>query len=114
LDSLAKERTALGLPAHYDRSCFGISSSKSSERAAKGEKYVVRLKTPKSYPEYFDLVYGRVGRPKAASRIPTVFDDPVLLKSDGSPTYHLANVVDDYNMKITHVIRGVVGGAILK
>lgn len=37
-----------------------------------------------------------------------VYDDPILLKSDGNPTYHLANVVDDHHMKITHVIRGTV------
>jgi glutamyl-tRNA synthetase len=45
---------------------------------------------------------------KAQSSALTLFDDPILLKSDGFPTYHLANVVDDHLMKITHVIRGSV------
>ena len=83
---------------------------KSSE--ANGEKHVIRLKVPDVYPEYNDLVYGSVGkgkskkpRYKAGERF---YEDPVLLKSDGRPTYHLANVVDDHLMEITHVIRGVV------
>jgi glutamyl-tRNA synthetase len=41
--------------------------------------------------------------------IDRVYDDPILIKSDGYPTYHLANVVDDHCMEITHVIRGTVG-----
>jgi len=49
-----------------------------------------------------DLVYGRITRNVAA-----VEGDPVILKSDGFPTYHLANVVDSHDMKITHVLRGV-------
>ena len=57
---------------------------------------------------YYDLVYGRVGGDKKQRKNLNYFEDPVLVKSDGSPTYHLANVVDDHHMKITHVIRGVV------
>ena len=59
-----------------------------------------------------DLVYGKTGQNKPNSSkldlIDRVYDDPILLKSDGHPTYHLANVVDDHCMKITHVIRGTV------
>jgi glutamyl-tRNA synthetase len=59
-----------------------------------------------------DLVYGKTGqnRPNSSKLdlIDRVYDDPILLKSDGHPTYHLANVVDDHCMKITHVIRGTV------
>jgi len=59
-----------------------------------------------------DLVYGKTGQNKPSSNkmeyIDRVYDDPILLKSDGHPTYHLANVVDDHLMKITHVIRGTV------
>lgn len=52
---------------------------------------------------YFnDLIYGNITRNVAA-----VEGDPIILKSDGFPTYHLANVVDDHDMKITHVLRGV-------
>lgn len=58
-----------------------------------------------------DLVYGKTGQNRSNSKldlIERVYDDPILLKSDGHPTYHLANVVDDHCMKITHVIRGTV------
>lgn len=49
-----------------------------------------------------DLVYGNIVR-----NVGAVEGDPIIMKSDGFPTYHLANVVDDYDMKITHVFRGV-------
>lgn len=66
-----------------------------------GNPYVIRLKVPDSEEiELFDLIRGEV---KVHS---SQIDDKVLMKSDGMPTYHLANVVDDYLMKITHVIRG--------
>lgn len=59
-----------------------------------------------------DLVYGKTGQNRLNSSkldfIDRVYDDPILLKSDGHPTYHLANVVDDHCMEITHVIRGTV------
>jgi glutamyl-tRNA synthetase len=71
----------------------------------------VRLKMPKITPPYFDLVYGTVGK-DVRKDIPTnpteFYEDPILLKSDGLPTYHLANVVDDHYMGITHVIRATV------
>ena len=60
---------------------------------------------------YNDLVYGKTGHNRPVNKldlIDRVYDDPILLKSDGHPTYHLANVVDDHCMKITHVIRGTV------
>lgn len=58
-----------------------------------------------------DLVYGKTGQNRPNNKldlIDRVYDDPIMLKSDGHPTYHLANVVDDHCMKITHVIRGTV------
>lgn len=58
-----------------------------------------------------DLVYGKTGQNRQKHKvdfIDRIYDDPILLKSDGHPTYHLANVVDDHTMKITHVIRGTV------
>lgn len=65
-----------------------------------GAPYVVRLKIPDSEIVFQDVIRGEV---KVHGRD---VDDQILLKSDGFPTYHLANVVDDYLMKITHVIRG--------
>src|SRR5699024_9140442 len=70
----------------------------------------VRLRI-EQYPMYNDLVYGKTGHNRSLNKvdlIDRVYDDPILLKSDGHPTYHLANVVDDHSMKITHVIRGTV------
>ncbi|MCJ1377020.1 Glutamate--tRNA ligase mitochondrial [Xylographa soralifera] len=110
LDSLARERNKLGLSTYYDRTCLSITEDESDERAHNSEPHVVRLVTPAQYPEYNDLVYGHVGKLKER-RLGLAkqngFEDPVIIKSDGLPTYHLANVVDDHYMKITHVIRGV-------
>ena len=69
----------------------------------------MRLKAPATSPDYFDLIYGSVGKSKSRKyplkRGEPTYDDSILIKSDGLPTYHLANVVDDHHMKITHVIR---------
>ena len=113
LNSLAKESRGFGSPTDYDRTCISISAGVSEERASKGEKHVVRLKLPEVLPEYRDLVYGIIGQRKSregtqAPRPQLKFEDPVLVKSDGHPTYHLANVIDDHHMGITHVIRAVV------
>ena len=71
------------------------------ERIASGEPYVIRLKVPaKEEIRLNDMIRGWVMVHSSA------IDDKVLMKSDGMPTYHLANVVDDHLMKITHVIRG--------
>ena len=112
LNELATARSKLGLPTDYDRTCAGIAREESRERADKGHAYIIRLKVPETYPRYEDLVYGRVGGSKGKPKIilgEQSFEDPVLIKSDGQPTYHLANVVDDHYMKITHVVRAVVG-----
>jgi glutamyl-tRNA synthetase len=71
------------------------------EKLASGDAYVIRLKVPrKEEVRLNDLIRGWVMVHSSA------IDDKVLMKSDGMPTYHLANVVDDHLMKITHVIRG--------
>lgn len=115
LHTLAEHRSKLGLPPDYDRTCAHIRKDESDERAAKGEAHVIRLKVPDTYPVLSDLVYGRMrqrGDSKSRNyKARTSFDDPILLKSDGFPTYHLANVVDDHLMKISHVIRGAVSGS---
>lgn len=111
LHALAKQRSELGLPTDYDRRCTHVSVDEADDRAAKGEAHVIRLKVPAVYPEFKDLVYGLV-RNKSEKRplamMNPAYEDPILLKSDGFPTYHLANVVDDHHMKITHVVRGAV------
>lgn len=71
-------------------------------RASRGDAHVVRLKGDTfGRPKFYDAVYGPFQKAHAE-------EDFVLLKSDGFPTYHLACVVDDHLMKITHVIRGEV------
>jgi glutamyl-tRNA synthetase len=105
LNRIAEQRHKLGLATDYDRACAGIPQEESDTRADAGEKFVVRLKVPDQYPSYDDLIYGTF-KPLKRRRGDDAFEDPILLKSDGLPTYHLANVVDDHHMKITHVIRG--------
>ena len=111
LNLLASEANSLGEVTYNDSTCMGVPYDESTERAFRGEAYVVRLKTPAVLPEYVDLVYGRVGKPQKSHQralLKEGLENPILMKSDGLPTYHLANVVDDHHMRITHVIRGVV------
>ena len=78
-----------------------LPEGKVKQRIAAGEPHVVRLLTPDEGAIVFtDLIKGSVSIPFRQT------DDQVLLKSDGMPTYHLANIVDDHAMRITHVIRG--------
>ena len=100
LDALRKEQMEKQLPTGYDGKCRNISREESDERA-KTETFVIRLKTPEEgLCEFKDIVRGNVKI--AWSQV----DDQVLVKSDGYPTYHLANVVDDHYMQVSHVIRG--------
>ncbi len=85
----------------YSRKCRNLSEEEIKALEAQDKPYVVRLKVPLTGTcEYVDEVKGKVTCPYAD------IDDQVLLKSDGFPTYHLANVVDDHMMEITHIIRG--------
>lgn len=86
----------------YDRYCLtNLSEGEINNNLKKKRPFVVRLKVPKGEILEFDDII----RDKVKFNSDTI-DDQVLLKSDGFPTYHLANVVDDYLMGITHVIRG--------
>lgn len=99
LEFSLQQATFLGSVAHYPGTCTGISKSESDRRAANGEPHVVRFKTSEVPVSAPDLVYGAY---KKAERE----DNFIIMKSDGFPTYHFANVVDDHFMNITHVIRG--------
>ncbi|KAL9624130.1 MAG: hypothetical protein Q9160_001652 [Pyrenula sp. 1 TL-2023] len=108
LDQLARQRNDMGLPLGYDRKCLNLPADEADAKAAT-DPFVVRLKVPDQYPPFFDMVHCKIGRmlrPKTKLQGQDVFDDPILLKTDGHATYHFANVVDDHLMKITHVIRG--------
>lgn len=100
LDSLRAEQEALKLPTKYDGLCRHLAKEEVEQRIQAGEKYVIRLKVPKwEKLQWDDLVRGRLEFNSSDT------DDQVLMKSDGFPTYHLAVVIDDYLMQVTHVMR---------
>jgi nondiscriminating glutamyl-tRNA synthetase len=101
LDKLRSDQKVMGKITKYDGLCRGISLADARKRVAEGEPHVIRLKLPANHDIVFnDLVRGRV------SVNTDDMDDQVLMKSDGFPTYHLAVIVDDHLMGITHIIRG--------
>ena len=108
LDAMRKEAEAAGKTFIYNHSVreqldnsLTISREKVTERIASGEQYVIRFKTPvNEILELKDIIRGDI---KFDTNL---LDDKVLFKSDGMPTYHLANIVDDHLMETSHVIRG--------
>jgi len=101
LDKVREDNKAKGIIAGYDGHCRDMDLGEAKKRVAAGESYVVRMKMPKDRELIFDdLVRGTVKMNTADS------DDQVILKADGFPTYHMAVVVDDHLMGITHMIRG--------
>ena len=101
LDHLREEQRIKGQVPKYDGLCREIPLDEAKKRIASGEEYVVRLKLPHNKDITFnDLVRGKV------TINTNEIDDQVLMKSDGFPTYHMAVVVDDHLMGITHVVRG--------
>ncbi len=100
LDAMRTEQVRRKQPPGYDRYCRDLSDEERAQKDAEGITPVVRFKTPLSGQTCFDdLIWGKVKFENST------LDDLVLLKSDGYPTYHLANVVDDHEMEITHVLR---------
>lgn len=101
LEALRAEQEAAKKPTGYDRHCRAIPADEAKARVDAGERHVVRAKMPdEGETEFHDAVRGPV---KFRNDL---LDDYVLLKGDGYPTYHLANVIDDHLMETTHVIRG--------
>jgi glutamyl-tRNA synthetase len=101
LDALRAEQTAKQLPLGYDGHCLQLSQDEIARRLANNESHVVRMRVPREGACVVnDLLRGEIAIEWAQ------VDMQVLLKADGMPTYHLANVVDDHLMQITHVIRG--------
>ncbi len=100
LDELRAHQRENKLPLGYDGHCRSIDRDEAATRRAAGEPCVIRLAMPESGESTVtDLLRGEITIDNAQ------VDDQVLVKSDGFPTYHLANVVDDHLMGITHVIR---------
>jgi glutamyl-tRNA synthetase len=100
-DEMRKAQQMQGKQTMYDRRGRHLSENEVKEKIASGIPHVIRLKVPLDDEiKFTDLIRGNV-------KIETnLIDDQVLLKSDGYPTYHLANVIDDHLMNITHIIRG--------
>ncbi|KUK79307.1 MAG: Glutamate--tRNA ligase, partial [Microgenomates bacterium 39_7] len=101
LNEIRDQQRQAGVPPKYDRHCRNLDVTEARERIAKGEKAVIRMKVPDNQQI---LVHDKLRGDVIFDS--NVIDDQVLIKSDGFPTYHLAVVVDDYLMEITHVIRG--------
>jgi len=108
LDAMRDMLKANGMSPQYDaisrgnmKNSLSLPADEVKSRLASGEAYVVRIKLPrKEEVKFHDIIRGWVTFHSSQ------MDDKVLFKSDGMPTYHLANVVDDYLMNISHVIRG--------
>ncbi len=100
LATMRQEQTADGSTVtRYDRRCLNLTPEEVKAKLEANMPYVIRLKVPTGETEFTDLIRGKVKINNAD------IDDQILLKSDGFPTYHLANVIDDHEMGITHVIR---------
>ncbi|HXF52190.1 MAG TPA: glutamate--tRNA ligase [Dehalococcoidia bacterium] len=101
LEMVRAEQMRQKIPPKYDRHCRLLSEEEARERGEPGAKPVIRFKTPLSgITRFEDAIRGEVEFDNET------LDDFVILKSDGYPTYHLAHLVDDHEMRITHVLRG--------
>ena len=101
LEKTRQEQMARKENPRYSGTCRRLDPVEARRRVSLGEKYVIRFKMPKEGSiTTTDLLRGSIVTENSA------LDDSVLLKSDGLPTYHLAAMVDDHLMKISHVIRG--------
>ena len=85
---------------HYDRKCYGLSPSEVEKRVSTGEAFALRFRVPEKDVRFDDAVRGSVTVKHKE------IDDFIILRSDGTPVYQIAVVVDDHDMGISHVIRG--------
>jgi glutamyl-tRNA synthetase len=100
LGSMRQEQMRRKQPPGYDRHCRNLTQEQGAEMETKGIIPVIRFKTPlEGQTSFNDLLRGQIIFEN------TTLDDFILLKSDGHPTYHLANIVDDHLMEISHVLR---------
>jgi glutamyl-tRNA synthetase len=101
LEEMREVQRAAGQPPKYDGLCLNLKAEEVAARVEAGEPSVIRMKVPaEGSCRFRDGVYGDVDIPWDS------VDMQVLVKADGMPTYHMANVIDDHLMKITHVARG--------
>lgn len=101
LEEVRNQQRAEKVPPKYDGHCRNLTKTEIEKKLAEKRDYVVRLKVPRDQNLAFsDLLRGEI------SFDTNTIDDQVLIKSDGFPTYHLAVVVDDHEMRVSHVFRG--------
>ena len=100
LESQRAEAEKKGQGFLYPRTCFELERGEVEGRIASGEPHIIRFLMPRENTRFIDLLRGEVDVP------PDALDDFILVRSDGSPTYHLSVVSDDIDMGITHVVRG--------
>lgn len=101
LNKVREEQLAKKETPHYDGKCHHLDPAESAQRVANGEKHVIRFKSPKEgTTTAHDFLRGEITVENKT------LDDIILVKSDGLPVYHLAAMIDDHLMGITHVIRG--------
>ena len=101
LDRIRKIQTENKMAPGYDRNCRHLTPEEVKANLDAGKPYVIRLKVPmEGETKFSDHILGDI-----VWKNEDISPDPVLLKSDGFPTYHLANIVDDHMMKISHVMR---------
>ncbi len=101
LEKMRQEQQRRKEPPHYDGLCRRLDPDQAARRVAQGERHVIRFRMPREGKTVaHDLLRGEIVVENKN------IDDYVLLKSDGWPTYHLAAMVDDHLMKITHILRG--------
>ncbi|XP_057700453.1 nondiscriminating glutamyl-tRNA synthetase EARS2, mitochondrial [Corythoichthys intestinalis] len=101
LELLKKEALRTGQTPRYDNRCRHLRTEQVQEKLAQGTPHVIRFRLEEGVEPFEDLIFGW-NRHEVAQ----VEGDPVVIKADGFPTYHLANIVDDHYMKISHVLRG--------
>lgn len=101
LEKIREERIKMGQQPGYDGRARHLSADEIAAFEAEGRDYVLRFKMPAGKTRTEDMIRGIVEFDNAQ------INDPVILKSDGFPTYHLAHVVDDHFMQISHITRGV-------
>uniref|UniRef100_A0A8C1V030 Nondiscriminating glutamyl-tRNA synthetase EARS2, mitochondrial n=2 Tax=Cyprinus carpio TaxID=7962 RepID=A0A8C1V030_CYPCA len=101
LDLLKREAQRSGHVPRYDNRCRRLQPEQVQQRLAQGVPAVVRFKLASGAEPFQDMVFGWTRHEVAA-----VEGDPIILKADGFPTYHLASVVDDHHMRVSHVLRG--------
>lgn len=101
LEKVRREREKAKLPHGYDRYCREINMDESRKRMSAGETFTVRIKLPvEGQTQVEDVILGDISFENRE------LQDSILMKADGTPTYHLANVVDDHYMEISHILRG--------